>query len=258
MAEPLTPMTLPEAPRGKRSLWVLAAAVASMALTARLGWWQLDRAAQKETLQAAIETQAAAPELPADALPNDVASAEREQYRRITLRGTWLAEHTVYLDNRQMRGRPGFFVLTPLKLPAGDAVLVQRGWIPRDATERARIAPFATAAGEVTLHGRIAPWPSRLTALGAEAPGPIRQNLDRADYAAQTQQALRPVAIAELADAANANDGLLRDWPMPAVDVYKHYGYAAQWFAFCALTAGLYVWFQLIRPRRRAHVADAG
>ena len=38
----------------------------------------------------------------------------------------------------------------------------------------------------------------------------------------------------------------------PAADVHKHYGYAFQWFALCALIVGLYVWFQLIRPRRRA------
>ena len=257
MAEPLTPSTA-AAQRAKRPIWVLVAALVTMALTARLGWWQLDRAAQKVALQTAIEMQAAAPELLAEALPSDAVAAEHEHYRRITLQGTWLAEHTMYLDNRQMRGRPGFFVMTPLKLPAGDAVLVQRGWIPRDATDRTRIAPFETRAGEITLHGRIAPWPSRLTALGADAPGPIRQNLDLAEVAAQTQRALRPLSIVELADAANANDGLSRDWPMPAVDVYKHYGYAAQWFAFCTLTAGLYVWFQLIRPRRRARAADAG
>ena len=213
---------------------------------------ELDRAAQKEALQAAIEGQAATPELPAESLPRNEAAAERERYRRITVRGVWLAEHTVYLDNRQMRGRPGFFVLTPLQLSTGDAVLVQRGWIPRDQVDRTRIAAFATAAGEVMVHGRMAPWPSRLTALGADAPGPIRQNLDKADLEAQTLRALRPLSITELADAANAGDGLMRDWPMPAVDVYKHYGYAAQWFAFCALTAGLYVWFQLLRPRHRA------
>jgi surfeit locus 1 family protein len=44
-------------------------------------------------------------------------------------------------------------------------------------------------------------------------------------------------------------DGLLRNWPQPAVDVGKHYGYAAQWFGFCAIIGGLYAWFQLIRPR---------
>jgi surfeit locus 1 family protein len=40
---------------------------------------------------------------------------------------------------------------------------------------------------------------------------------------------------------------------LPAVDVHKHYGYAVQWFSLTALITGLYVWFQLLRPRRRRH-----
>jgi len=250
---PARSMILRSFPR--RAAWVLLAALCLGVLTARLGVWQLDRAAQKLSLQAAIEAQAAAPELPAEALPTTEGEAGRLRYRRITLRGEWLAGDTVYLDNRQMNGRPGYFVLTPLKLPHGGAVLVQRGWLPRHAAERTRIAPYVTPPGEVVVEGRIAPWPSRLASLGAEAPGPIRQNLDFADYAARTRQALRPLSITELPRPAHTDDGLLRDWPMPAVDVAKHYGYAAQWFALCALTAGLYVWFQLIRPRRRTDAA---
>ena len=46
-------------------------------------------------------------------------------------------------------------------------------------------------------------------------------------------------------------------WPEPAADVQKHYGYAFQWFALCALILGLYVWFQLIRPRRARHTGRA-
>ena len=236
----------------RRRFVILAAALLTMAVTARLGWWQLDRAAQKESLQAAMSSQAAAPALLPDALPSTEAQAELQRYRRITLKGTWLPQHTIYLDNRQMQGRPGFFVLTPLRLPRGDAVLVQRGWLPRDMAERTRVAPYTTPEGEVEVQGRIAPWPSRLASLGAEAAGPIRQNLDFADYAAATQLALRPLAVTELAQPGTAGDVLLRDWPLPAIDVAKHYGYAAQWFAFCALTAGLYVWFQLVRPRRGA------
>jgi len=54
------------------------------------------------------------------------------------------------------------------------------------------------------------------------------------------------------ADGAAADaDGLLRHWPAPAFDVHKHYGYAFQWFALAALITGLYVWFQLVRPRLR-------
>ena len=53
------------------------------------------------------------------------------------------------------------------------------------------------------------------------------------------------------APAANPGDGLARDWPAPAADVHKHYGYAFQWFSLSALTVILYVWFQVLRPRRR-------
>lgn len=241
-----------------RRMLVLAAALALGLLTARLGIWQLDRAAQKTALQEAIQTQAAAPELPPAALPATAADAEVLRWRRIVLRGHWLSEHTIYLDNRQMNGRPGFFVLTPLQLPTGESVVVQRGWLPRNAGDRTRMAPYTTDAGDVEIHGRMAPWPSRLTSLGEDSAGPIRQNLDFADYSASIPRGLRPLSIVELPRPGRADDGLQRDWPMPAVDVAKHYGYAAQWFAMCALTAGLYVWFQLIRPRRArrsAHLA---
>ena len=44
----------------------------------------------------------------------------------------------------------------------------------------------------------------------------------------------------------------LRDWAAADTGVAKHYGYAFQWFALSALLSGLYVWFQLIAPRRHA------
>ena len=49
--------------------------------------------------------------------------------------------------------------------------------------------------------------------------------------------------------ARRSGKSVAREWPRPAVDVQKHYGYAFQWFALGALMAGLYVWFQLVRPR---------
>jgi surfeit locus 1 family protein len=59
------------------------------------------------------------------------------------------------------------------------------------------------------------------------------------------------VSVQQADSSATAGDGLLRQWPLPAVDVHKHYGYAFQWGALGALMTGLYVWFQLIRPRLR-------
>lgn len=232
-----------------RRLVVLLAAVLTMAVTARLGWWQLDRAQQKQDLQAAIERQALLPPLTGADLAREPGPASLQWYRRVQVRGEWLDHGTVFLDNRQMAGRPGFFVLTPLQLAPGDAVLVQRGWVPRDMQDRSRLPHLALPAGPVSIQARIAPWPSRLADLGPEPGGAIRQNVAPDELAAEFHTALRPLSLVQLAPEA-APDGLLRDWPLPAVDVFKHYGYAAQWFTFCAMIAGLYVWFQLIRPRR--------
>lgn len=237
----------------KRRRWpVLLAALAGAALTARLGLWQLDRAAQKQALQARVEQRAALPPLPAAALAADAATAAQQFDRRIALRGRWLDERSVYLDNRQLNGRPGFILVTPLRLPGGDAVLVQRGWLPRDASDRTRLPPRRTSAGEVAIAGRIAPPPGRLFDFGGVDGGTIRQNLDLDGFGREIGVALRPLSLLQADDEADRGDGLLRQWPAAAVDAGKHQGYAFQWFALCALIVGLYVWFQLLAPLRRA------
>ena len=234
----------------QRRVVVAVAALAMAALTARLGVWQLDRGHQKMALQQALTERGSLPPLDAAALPRDAEAAALMHHRTVRLHGRWLAERTVYLDNRQMDGRPGFYVVTPLELRPGDAVLVQRGWLPRDATDRSRLAPIVTPTGEVDILGRIAPPPARLYDFGGAASGPIRQNLALDAYAQEIGTGLRPLSILQLADTSPAADGLQRDWPQPAVGVERHWGYAFQWFGLCALIVGLYVWFQLVRPRR--------
>jgi surfeit locus 1 family protein len=230
---------------------VLIATVLGVGLAARLGWWQLDRAAQKIALQRSLEERAALPELPATALARTEAEAQAQQHRRIRLHGRWLDRATVYLDNRQMNGRPGFFVVTPLLLPeTGQAVLVQRGWAPRDFTDRWRVPALPPSPAEVVVVGHVAPPPARLYEFSTAASGPIRQNLDLAAYGREIGVRLAPVSVVQDA-SPEPGDGLLRQWPRPAVDVHKHYGYAFQWLALGALMAGLYVWFQLVRPRLR-------
>ena len=231
---------------------VALATLAAVAGTARLGVWQLDRAAGKQALQHAIEQRQAMPPLPAQALASDPAAAAAQTHRSIQVRGRWLPEATVFLENRQWAGRPGFLVLTPLELADGSAVVVQRGWLPRDAGDRTRVDAPALPSGEVAVTARIAPPPSRLLEFDGAGQGAIRQNLDLDAYAGELRRTLRPLSLLQLDGSTVSADGLVRDWPRPASGVHKHYGYAFQWFALSALLVGLYVWFQLIRPRRRA------
>ena len=231
-----------------RPLIVLLAAVAGALATGRLGLWQLDRAAQKIELHDALRARDALPPLDASTLARSADMAAEQQHRRVVLQGHWLPQHSVYLDNRQMNGRPGFFLVTPLQIAADDVVLVQRGWLPRNQLDRERLAPVDTPDGTVRIEGRIAPNIARLYEFDAAASGTIRQNVDVVAFARETTLSLRPLVVVQL---GAASEGLQRQWTPAEPDVSKHYGYAAQWFALSALLTGLYVWFQLIQPRRR-------
>ncbi|MDM4767582.1 SURF1 family protein [Pelomonas sp. SE-A7] len=223
---------------------VLAAALVGVVVTARLGWWQLDRAAEKKALQTALDAGERAAPLPASALLEQ----PMPLHRKVKLRGEWLADHTVFLDNRHMQGRSGFFAVTPLKLEGRDEfVLVQRGWLPVDPRQHDKLPQLETPAGLVDVEGRVAATPSRAYQLGEAGAGSIRQNLDPAAYARETGLKLLPLAVWQTAGA----DSLPRDWPAPDLGLSKHYGYAFQWFALAALILGLYVWFQVLRPRNR-------
>jgi len=235
----------------KGNPWVLLIlTLAAAAATARLGVWQLDRAAQKNALQADIDRRMALPPLAVEALARDPEAVQAQWHRRIVLSGRWLVDRTVFLDNRPMDGQVGFFVLTPLALDDGTAVLVQRGWEARDFMDRSHVRQPPTPDGEVSVVGRVAADPARLYEFDPAASGPIRQNLDLAAYARETGLRLRPVSV--LQTASDVDDALRRDWPRPAADVHKHYGYAFQWFAMSTLVLALYVWFRIIRPSRAA------
>jgi surfeit locus 1 family protein len=237
---------------GQRWWCVTAAALAAALLTARLGWWQLDRAAQKLAVQTAIEERGRLPAIDQLVqLATTADAAQSQHHRRLQLTGRWAAAHTVFLDNRQMTGRPGFFVVTPLVLADGSAMLVQRGWLPRDFLERSRVREVPAPGGDVVVQGRIAPPPARLFEFNDTETGRIRQNLDLDAFARETGLTLRPFSLLLTESPASAGDGLQRDWPAPSSGVAKNHGYAAQWFALSALILVLYVWFQIIQPNRR-------
>ena len=171
-------------------------------------------------------------------------------HRPVVLRGEWVPARTVFLDNRQMQGRPGFYVVTPLKLEGGGAaVLVERGWAPRNFVDREKLPAVETPPGVIEVRGRLAPPPAKLYEFAGAGAGPIRQNLDLAQFRTESGLALLDVAVQQ---TGAPSEGLLRDWPEVASSASKNYGYAFQWWALSALIAILYAWFQFIAPRRKA------
>jgi surfeit locus 1 family protein len=235
--------------RSARFWQTTLAALAGFALTFVLGVWQLGRAQEKLALQASMEARKALPPLGEQALLGAKPSADA-RYLPVLLRGTWVARHTVFLDNRQMDGKPGFYVVTPLRLEgSGHAVLVERGWVQRNFVDREQLPPIETPSGVIELRGRMAPPPAKLYEFAGTPSGPIRQNLDLAQWRAETGLPLLDVAVRQTGEPS---EGLLREWPEAASGAGKNYGYAFQWWALSGLIAILYVWFQFIAPRRKA------
>ena len=235
-------------PRPRRFWWVTLAAVLGVSATLALGAWQMSRAAQKLALQAAIERRQALPPMDQRTVLATASTGDLV-HRAVLLRGTWSARHTLFLDNRQMNGKPGFYVVTPLLLEgSGAAVLVERGWVQRNFLQRDALPAIDTPAGVVEVRGRMAPPPGKLYEFAGAGRGPIRQNVDLAQLRAETGLALLDLAVQQVGPAS---EGLLREWPQAATGVDKHYGYAFQWWALSALIALLYVWFQFIAPRRK-------
>ena len=241
-----------------RRLVLLVITLAGMALTGALGRWQLSRADEKQAMQAAAQAAERLPDADVGALlaASSPAQAAALMHRSIALRGHWLAGRSIYLENRVMDQKAGFYVLTPLQLEArSDVVLAVRGWAPRNFDDRSVLPPVQTPASEVELRGRLVDHVPSFFALGAESPGPIRQNVDLQAYARESGL---PLAALMVQQDGPPSDGLTRDWPSPTSGADKNLSYAFQWFSLCALMGGLFFWFQVVRPFRSTRRGQSG
>jgi surfeit locus 1 family protein len=256
-----------------QKVFVLVVALLAVWLTASLGFWQLRRADLKLARQATVVARDKLPALDNKSLPCDDQGWAQQLHRQVVLKGHWMPQYTWLLDNRAMDGRAGFYVVTALRLEnavcRAQVLLVQRGWIPRNAQDRTQVPPFETPDGPVQLRGRLMPEPSRVFSLGTDTTshsgsGPdIVQNIDLTAWPVHLGEPVLGGVVLQLQPEVSEPQvtlsgpsvfSLLRDWPVPTSDVGKHHAYAAQWFAMAALITGLYVWFQLINPlRHRTH-----
>jgi cytochrome oxidase assembly protein ShyY1 len=200
-----------------------------------LGNWQTRRAAENTTLQARLEQGMAAPPLALDGGSVDPA---RLEFHRVIVTGEFVPNWPVFLDNRPQEGRSGFVLLMPFTIAGSNkAVLVARGWLPRNTAEHDRLPPFTTPAGRVTIEGRAVRQLARVMQLGTPAalhPNAIVQNLEPAELARASGLDLLPVVV-EQTGPSLPGDALVRRWPAPSLDIDRHKGYAVQWYALAAM-----------------------
>src|SRR5690606_6909242 len=112
-------------------LWVFTLAL--LPILVCLGFWQLERAAEKRELQARIEAQRAQPAVTI----TDLAPTADPSWRPLLLTGRFDPRYTWLLDNRTRDGLPGVDVLQVLPDRTSNQRLpLNRCWLPwRDRPE---------------------------------------------------------------------------------------------------------------------------
>lgn len=219
--------------------------VIGVAVAIRLGIWQLDRNAQRQTFISHIQAMQAMPVLDLNLrpIPTDL---EGMEYRQVIVTGVYDFDRQVVLRNqvrRRMSGTdPGVALVTPLILNDSQAVLVERGWIPLEYTTPASWRKF-DEPGTVTITGII-----RLSLEKAEvgsalldptlSPGETRLdfwnfiNLPRLQ--AQFPYPLLNIYIQQ-ASGTDLEGLPYRLMEQPDLDPGDHIGFALQWFFYASL-----------------------
>ena len=219
-------------------------AVLALALAISLGNWQVRRAGEKQALQEKSDERERGATLQ---VPSHRVKVEDVEYARVLVRGEFLPQHTILLDNRVKQGVVGYDVVTPVRIEGGElCVLVNRGWIA-GGLRRDVLPKFPTPIGLQLLEGIAVTPSSRYFEFGAgHAAGknagavtePVWQHLNLDRYAESKRLALQPFLIRQ---TSASGDGLARLWERPDRGVNINRGYAFQWYSLAALILVLYV-----------------
>jgi cytochrome oxidase assembly protein ShyY1 len=174
-------------------------------------------------------------ESPAESL-SSVQGVAAPEWSRVALVGEWMASAVMFHDNRVYERRPGYHVLMPLRLQDGSTVLVNRGWVAA-GMNRAVLPEIATPADSIELMGRVMVPEHEPFSLGENPRDGARwQFIDLAAYRDWSNIPVAPWVVQQMSETG---DGLVRDWPAPALGVDTHRGYALQWYSLAALAIAL-------------------
>jgi surfeit locus 1 family protein len=204
------------------------------AVFVRLGFWQIGRLRERQTLNTELASRAVAPSLPIANLPTDTANAH---YRRVSIQGAYDYSNEIILTLRSRDGSPGVNIVTRVGLPMTDtALLVVRGWVysPDGMTvdlTRWREGPQVSGGGFVETF----PPPREGGNVSPTHPNAYRW-LDRRELERRFHYPLKPYYVV----LTSPPDDTTRTAPprltVPPMDEGPHRNYAIQWFSFAAIS----------------------
>lgn len=219
--------------------WLFAACVLmTVATFARLGLWQLDRAAEKVEAQQAMVVESRLNAEPVEAIPaGHLHRANPElQNRHVALRGEYVNDRTILLLAEFFQGMIGYGVVTPFRLESnGQLVLVSRGWttaiLPPDTPPELR-----PVAGPVEITGQIFVPAEDARVLSSQVdPSQWPLRMRTLEFDVITEILGEPLFPFEVRLTEEQAGVLVRHWPAVNADVNQNLSYAVQWFSFALL-----------------------
>lgn len=212
-----------------------------------LGAWQLQRAEEKHEILSKVAQRRGESPVSLEQL------LQRQQpaFTQVELRGHYLDDKLVLMDNKIYQGQFGYEVIMPFRERSGGLLLVSRGWV-KGSLDRNQLPVIEPVAGVIELLGEVyVPLGEAFTLGSTELPEgwPKRlQSLDVAALSAVLNEPLYPYVIRLRESSVNAFEPLWQDVNMQP---QKHTAYAVQWFAMAATLVALYfaVAFGFMRGR---------
>jgi surfeit locus 1 family protein len=199
-----------------------------------LGFWQIDRADQKNVLNSNYTDRQQEAIIVLD--KNNVIDEKSSLlWRKVEFEGSFLNKQNIILDNQIFNQIAGFNIITPFKIKGSDSlVLINRGWHP-NLKNRETLPIINEISGERLLQGHIASFPVSGIKLGKNNIETLNsqifrfQRLDAAELNYFFSAKMMPYMI--YLDPIIDKE-LYGNFKLPAPDSQKNYGYAFQWFAF--------------------------
>lgn len=192
-----------------------------------LGFWQLDRAEQKQQLQLLFqERQNAGP-----VLLEQLSSRNDLRYQPVIMRGSYLNDKAILLDNRIYQGRFGYEIITPFLLESSELiVLINRGWLKGDVSRRT-LPEIAPIEASVELLGEVHVPQGELIAFQKPPSLEWPYRVQSVDVSALQDQFSKPLFPYTVRLNEGSPGHFQSNWVVVNLQPEKHIGYAVQWFA---------------------------
>jgi len=208
--------------------------LATMAFLVSLGFWQLDRADQKRTIEASIQK---ANTGVVELIINQNELLNKEYYE-VRLQGSYIGDKQFIYDNQIVDQASGYYVLTPFVLSGqSNAIMINRGFIPWNG-RRDQLDDIAVDSTYREIKIQVSRPIKRIELKTSDISNQFPVLIQAIDFdVIEEISSTSFVDVIGLLDPSS-DDGFVRKWEPYTGSIEKHIGYAIQWFLM-ALVLGI-------------------